>query len=71
MGQKLHCLTYLLSHFLLTFIKSSENRGYSVEGTKNMVRKIGEFEKSGVICKGFLRETQGTKEIVRKIGEFE
>ena len=41
-----------------------------------MVRKIGElqklkFEKSGVIYKGFLRQTQGTKEKVRKIGEFE
>ena len=41
-----------------------------------MVRKIGEFEKpkfvkSGVIYKGFLRQTQGTKKKVRKIGEFE
>ena len=64
------------SYFLLTFIKSSENRGYSVEGTENMVRKIGEFEKSkfkisGVIYTGFLRQAQGTKEKVRKIGEFE
>ena len=64
------------SHFLLTFIKSSENRGYSVEGTENIVRKIGEFEKaksekSEVIYKGFLRQTQGTKEKVQKIGEFE
>ena len=33
-----------------------------------MVRKIGEFEKSGVIYKSFLRQTQGTKEKVRKIG---
>ena len=38
---------------------------YSVEETENMVQKIGEFEKSklgksGVIYKGFLRQTQGT-----------
>ena len=64
------------SHFLINFIKSSENRGYSVEGTENMVRKIEEFEKQkfkipGVIYKGFLRQTQGTKEKVQKIGEFE
>ena len=64
------------SHFLLTFIKNSENRGYSFEGTNNMVQKIGKFEKSkfeksGVIYKGFLRQTQGTKEKVRRIGEFE
>ena len=64
------------SHFLLTFIKSLENRGYSVEGTENMFQKIGEFEKlkfkkSGVIYKRFLRQTQGTKEKVQKIGEFE
>ena len=41
-----------------------------------MVRKIGElekpkFEKSGVIYKGFLRQTQGTKENVQKTEEFE
>ena len=40
-----------------------------------MVQKIGEFEKSkfeksGVIYKGFLRQTQGSKEKVQKIGEF-
>ena len=38
-----------------------------------MVRKIGEFEKpkfekSGVIYKGFLRQTQGTKKMFEKLG---
>ena len=44
---------------------------YSVEGTENIVQKIEKFEKlklgkSGVIYKGFLRQTQGTNRPKKK-----
>ena len=49
------------------------HRGYSVEGTENMGQKIGgfgtlKFQKSRVIYKGFLKQTQGTKKKFEKLG---